>query len=284
MKRLYLIVLICNLLSISLFAYERKPKEYWLPDYKEKVGLMYGFNFDANSNYIWRGFYVSALGFQTDATIGYGGLYMNMWWNLSATDWKFTALMPEVDMSIGFSRWGLNVYFIHMYYFDHYADGSMSRFFDFGNHAPSWDKDHNGGGGTTSEWRISYRVSDNLPLSIMLCTRTFGRDGYYKDGELKRAYSSYIELGYDFNLPHDLCLAARLGMTPWTSCYTNFQGTFAVCNISARLTWSYELSSHWVVSPFAHLMLNPYDLSHKACINDKENPILWNIGCSIHLK
>ena len=277
MKRLYLIVLICNLLSISSFAYERKPKEYWLPDYKEKVGLMYGFNFDANSNYIWRGFYVSALGFQTDATIGYGGLYMNMWWNLSATDWKFTALMPEVDMSIGFSRWGLNVYFIHMYYFDHYADGKMSRFFDFGNHGP-------GEGGTTSEWRISYRVSDNLPLSIMLCTRTFGRDGYYKDGELKRAYSSYIELGYDFNLPHDLCLAARLGMTPWTSCYTGFQGTFAVCNISARLTWSYELSSHWVVSPFAHLMLNPYDLSHKACINGKENPVLWNIGCSIHLK
>lgn len=277
MKRLYLIVLICNLLSISLFAYERKPKEYWLPDYKEKVGLMYGFNFDANSNYIWRGFYVSALGFQTDATIGYGGLYMNMWWNLSATDWKFQALMPEVDMSIGFSRWGLNVYFIHMYYFDHYADGKMSRFFDFGNHGP-------GEGGTTSEWRISYRVSDNLPLSILLCTRTFGRDGYYKDGELKRAYSSYIELGYDFNLPHDLCLAARLGMTPWTSCYTGFQGTFVVCNISARLTWSYELSSHWVVSPFAHLMLNPYDLGHKACINGKENPVLWNIGCSIHLK
>ena len=277
MKRLYLIVLICNLLSISLFAYERKPKEYWLPDYKAKVGLMYGFNFDANSNYIWRGFYVSALGFQTDATIGYGGLYMNMWWNLSATDWKFQALMPEVDMSIGFSRWGLNVYFIHMYYFDHYADGKMSHYFDFDNHGP-------GEGGTTSEWRIGYRVSDNLPLSILLCTRTFGRDGYYENGELKRAYSSYIELGYDFKLPYDLCLIARLGMTPWTSCYTGFKGTFAVCNITTKLTWSYELSSKWVVSPFAHLMLNPYDLSHKGAINGKENPVLWNVGCSFQLK
>ena len=277
MKRLCLIVLICNLLSISSFAYERKPKEYWLPDYKEKVGLMYGFNFDVISNYIWRGFYVGSLGFQTDATIGYGGLYMNMWWNIDATDWKFKALNPEVDFSIGFSRWGLNIYFIHMYYFDYYTDGKMSRFFDFGNHGP-------GEGGTTSEWRISYRVSDNLPLSILLCTRTFGRDGYYQNGELKRAYSSYIELGYDFKLPYDLCLAARLGMTPWTSCYTGFQGTFAVCNISARLNWTYELSSHWNVCPFAHLMLNPYDLSHDACINGKNNPVLWNIGCSFQLK
>ena len=276
MKRLYLIVLICSLASISS-AYERKPKEYWLPDYKEKVGLMYGFNFDVISNYIWRGFYVGSLGFQTDVTIGYGGLYMNMWWNIDATDWKFKALNPEVDFSIGFSRWGLNIYFIHMYYFDHYADGKMSRFFDFGNHGP-------GEGGTTSEWRISYRVSDNLPLSILLCTRTFGRDGYYKNGELKRAYSSYIELGYDFKLPYDLCLAARLGMTPWTSCYTGFKGTFAVCNISARLNWTYELSSHWNVSPFAHLMLNPYDLSHDVAINGKNNPVLWNIGCSFQLK
>lgn len=278
MKRLYLIVLICNLLTVSTFAYERKPKEYWLPDYKEKVGLMYGFNFDAISNYIWRGFYVGGLGFQTDATIGYGGLYLNMWWNVSSTDWKFKALNPEVDLAIGFSRWGLNVYFIQMYYFDHYADGSMSRFFDYDNHEP-------GGGGTTSEWRISYRVSDNLPLSILLCTRTFGRDGYYNEkGELKRAYSSYIELGYDFKLPYDLCLVTRLGMTPWTSFYTGFKGTFAVCNITAKLTWSYELSSHWVVSPFAHLMLNPYDLSHDACINGKNNPVLWNIGCSFQLK
>ena len=277
MKRLYIIVLTCLMVSTSLSAYERKPKEYWLPDYKQKVGLMYGFNFDVISNYIWRGFYVGGLGFQTEATVGYGGLYMNMWWNIDATDWKFKALNPEVDVTLGFSRWGLNIYFIHMYYFDHYQDGKMSRYFDFDNHG-------SGEGGTTSEWRISYRVSDNLPLSILLCTRTFGRDGYYKNGELKRAYSSYIELGYDFKLPYDLCLVTRLGMTPWTSFYTGFQGTFAVCNITAKLTWSYELSSHWVVSPFAHLMLNPYDLSHDAAINGKSNPVLWNIGCSFQLK
>ncbi len=277
MKHTTLILLLSSLLTINSFALERKPKEYWLPDYKEKVELMYDFNFDANSNYIWRGFYVGALGFQTDATIGYGGLYLNMWWNVSATDWTFKQLMPEIDMSIGFSRWGLNVYFIHMYFFDHYTNGKMSRYFDFNNHGPEE-------GGTTSEWRIYYRVSDNLPLSILLCTRTFGRDGYYEKGQLKRAYSTYIELGYDFNLPHSLCLEARLGMTPWKSVYTNFEGYFAVCNITTKLTWTYQLSDHWTLTPFAHIMLNPYDLSHNYTINGKNNPVLWNIGCRFYLK
>lgn len=283
MKRIALIAVLLGSLSVSLMAAEPKPKEYWLPDYKQKVGLMYGFNADVVSNYIWRGFYVSGFGLQTEAMVGYGGFYVDMWWNVTANDWTFTGINPEVDLSIGFSRWGLNVYFIQMYYFDHYADGSMSRFFDYGNHAPSWEE--GGGGGTTSEWRISYRVSDNLPLSILLCTRTFGRDGYINDkGELKRAYSSYIELGYDFKLPYDLCLAARLGMTPWTSFYTKFQGKFAVCNISANLSWNYDLSKYWAVRPFAHIMINPYDLSHDACINGKNNPVLWNVGCSFVLK
>ena len=277
MKRLTFILLLCSFLSINLIAEERKTKEYWLPDYKQKVGFTYGFNADIVSNYIWRGFYVSGFGLQTEAMVGYGGFYVDMWWNVTSDNWTFKGINPEMDMTIGFSRWGLNIQFIHMYYFDHYSDGRNSRYFDFNNHGP-------GEGGTTSEWRISYRVSDNLPLSIMLCTRTFGRDGYYKDGELKRAYSSYIELGYDFKLPYSLCLAARLGMTPWTSCYTQFKSTFALCNISARLTWTHDLSKHWAVSPFAHLMLNPYDMSHKFCLNGTDNPVLWNVGCSFYLK
>ena len=71
MKKHLIILLFCSLMTSAIYGVERKGKEYWLPDYKEKVGLMYGFNFDAISNYVWRGFYVGGLGFQTDATIGY---------------------------------------------------------------------------------------------------------------------------------------------------------------------------------------------------------------------
>lgn len=67
---------------------------------------------------------------------------------------------------------------------------------------------------------MSYRVSDKIPLSLLVAFRTFGRDGYYeaigREGdkakmELKRAYSTYIQLAYDFDLTQDWLLAARVG-------------------------------------------------------------------------
>ena len=203
------------------------------------------------SNYIWRGLYCGGPSLQLDATVGYAGFYVNMWWNIGATDWTFTGFNPEVDFMIGFSRWGLNINYLHCFYFDKYPDGSPTRFFDFKNHP-------RGGGGTTGEWRISYRVSDKIPLSCLVAFRTFGRDGYYvdvNDGEyvplgdvtnldavtLKRAYSTYIELGYDFDLTHDWMLAARVGMTPAKSLYTGFQGNFAVTLVGLKLTKSWEL-------------------------------------------
>jgi hypothetical protein len=196
---------------------------------------------------------------QLDATVGYAGFYVNMWWNIGATDWTFTGFNPEVDFTIGFSRWGLNINYLHCFYFDKYPDGSPTRFFDFKNHP-------RGGGGTTGEWRISYRVSDKIPLSCLVAFRTFGRDGYYvesvdetADLELKRAYSTYIELGYDFDLSQDWMLAARLGITPSKSLYTAYQGNFAVTLVGLKLTksWSLDMGR---LNAFAHVMLQPWQV------------------------
>ncbi|MCR4665447.1 MAG: hypothetical protein K5660_08795, partial [Paludibacteraceae bacterium] len=204
---------------------------------------------------------------------------------------RVDGLNPEVDMTIGFSRWGLTVMFMHMYYFDNYMTGKdagkPSRYFDFDNHPQ-------GDGGITQEWRVKYRVSDALPLSILWCTRTWGRDGYMEtqynklgvpvSQELKRAYSSYLELGYDINLPKSLCLEARVGMTPWKSMYTNYLGDFAVCNVSAKLNWHKDLSDRCMMTAFANLMINPYDMATGFNINTPHNSFLWNIGCGFYLK
>lgn len=238
-----------------------------------------------NSNYIWRGLYCGGLSLQADATVSYAGIFANMWWNVGATDWTFQHLNPEVDLSIGFSRWGLSVYYIHMYYFDYYADGTRSRFFDMHNYVP-------GGGGTTGEWRIAYRISDKIPLSMLLATRTFGRDGYIdQQGNLRQAHSTYIELGYDFTWGKNWLLATRLGMTPAKSLYTAYQGNFAICHIGLNLrkTWNFSTSSK--LSPnltaFANLMLNPYQVNKNNLIlpieqagNQKLN---LNIGCQVVL-
>lgn len=294
-----LVLSLCLVLGgMTVFAAETEKKSL-LPDYSQKVGFTYSVGADLVSNYIWRGLYVGGLGIQADASVGYGGAFIDMWWNVGATDWSLganakglpnaarAALNPEVDMTIGFSRWGLTVMFMHMYYFDQYKDGTNSKYFDFGNHG-------RGEGGITQEWRVKYRVSDALPISILWCTRTWGRDGYYVPIynsldipvglELKRAYSSYLELGYDFYFQHNLSLEARLGMTPWKSMYTGFQGDFAVCNLSAKLNWHKDISERCMMTAFANLMLNPYDMATNYSINGPGNPFLWNVGCGFYLK
>ena len=67
------------------------------------------------SNYIWRGLYCGGPSIQVDATVDYKGLFANVWWNVGATDWTFTALNPEVDITLGYSRWGITVMYMHMY-------------------------------------------------------------------------------------------------------------------------------------------------------------------------
>ena len=227
------------------------------------------------SNYIWRGLYVGGPSVQLDATVSYAGFFANMWWNIGATDWTFTGLNPEVDLMIGFSRWGLNINYLHCFYFDKYPDGTSSRFFDFRNHP-------RGGGGTTGEWRVSYAhpVYTNkcgwiTSVNGLCAFRTFGRDGYYDDatGELKRAYSTYIEVGVDQTFGQGWSLAARLGITPAKSMYTGYQGDFAVTLVGLKLNKRWELGAvrdrgdkakrreAGRLEAFAHVMLQPWQVN-----------------------
>ena len=110
-------------------------------------------------------------------------------------------------------------------------------------------------------------MSDKLPLSCLVAFRTFGRDGYYVDGALKRAYSSYIELGYDFALGENWQLDARVGMTPAKSLYTGFKGDFAVTMIGLKLHKAWALGKQEdnkqmpTLMAFAHVMLQPWQLT-----------------------
>ena len=227
------------------------------------------------SNYIWRGLYVGGPSVQLDATVSYAGLFANVWWNIGAGDWTFSSLNPEVDVAIGFSRWGLSVYYLHCFYFDHYADGTMSRFFDFRNNTQ---------GGTTGEWRVIYNrpVYTNkrgwtTSVNGLCAVRTFSRDGYYAEarGEevWKRAYSTYIEVGVDQTWGQDWSLAARLGITPAKSIYTFYKGDFAVALVGLKLNKGWVLGERREargdeamrragrLDAFAHVMLQPWQVN-----------------------
>lgn len=271
-------VVIITALAFSNYAQAHDSthvRSKWLDEYPKHVGLTYSGEMSINANYIWRGLYVGGLNLQAEASVGYGGLFYTLWGNIGTSNWAFSSLMPEVDNTIGFSRWGLTVLFIHMYYFDQNEDGTRSQFFDFGNHEK---------GGITTEWRIKYKVSSKLPLSILLCTRTWGRDGYRDEhGELQRAYSTYCELGYDFKLPYSLTLETRLGFTPWKSFYTSYKGDFAVTNISAQLVYRYAITDYCTLHANAMLMFNPWHVTKDNMQWNSTNPSEQRLNMNIAL-
>ena len=228
---------------------------------------------ELDANYIWRGLYCGGLSLQAEADVCYYGFFANMWWNVGTTNWRWgrkdplghplTDVNAEVDISLGYRYKGFKVLFMQMYFFDCYADGRRSHFFDYGNYAP-------GGGGVTTEWRVGYRISDRVPLSLLWCTRTFGRDGYMVGGELKRAYSTYIEARYDQPLPLDMTLTALIGVTPWKSLYTGFQKQFAVVNLLIGLDKSWQVAEHCSVNLGGIIALNPSSMEP-----------LWNISAGV---
>ena len=263
----------------------------WLfvaPMYAQSDAMKFSWSANATftSNYLWRGLYCGGPSLQVDATVDYAGFFANMWWNVGTTDWTFSTFNPELDIMLGFSRWGLNINYLYCFYFDTYPDGTPSRFFDFGNHP-------RGGGGTTGEWRVSYRVSDKIPLSLLVAFRTFGRDGYYEaigregdkaEMELKRAYSTYIQLAYDFDLTQDWLLATRVGITPAKSLYTRFEGNFAVTMVNLELTKTWQLK-YGSVAAFAEVMLQPWQLTKDNLIRPigeaGDQKLNLAVGCSV---
>ena len=228
---------------------------------------------ELDANYIWRGLYCGGLSLQAEAEVSFYGFFANMWWNVGTTNWQWgrkdqfghplTGINPEVDISFGYAYKGFKVLFMQMYYFDRYVDGRRSRFFDYGNFAP-------GGGGITTEWRLIYRISDRVPLRLMWCTRTFGRDGYLVGGELKRAYSTYIEARYDQPLPHYIVLSGVIGVTPWKSLYTGFEKNFSVVNLSVELSKSWRVADYCAVDIGGVIVLNPSTMQP-----------LWNIRAGV---
>jgi hypothetical protein len=183
---------------------------------------------------------------QPSANVGYGGLYADLWWNIGTTDWGFQHFLPEMDFSIGFDRWGVNVYLLYIHNFN-------CGFFDFKNYP---DK------GNRLELNVRYTVSSKLPLSILWATRVAASDGYLgASGDTVMAYSSYLELSYTQNFPYGLSLYGAVGITPWRSVYTNYSGHFAVANIELRLRKDWSLSEHCGLMLQGTLTINPYELA-----------------------
>lgn len=239
---------------------------------KAEVEFAYDAGAEIVSAYIWRGQYNGGLSLQPDVEIGYDGentsLRIGAWGNIGASDWGFrkglptkkvdgedinpnTYFVPELDIVGSFSFFGASVGFNHYYY----CDGS--NFF-------SWQSvdnlDANGNTSTTEVWagyNFGHSFGDKAGAYINWYTTVAGQDlRYDENGDPKRAWSSYLEIGYDYTFEEiGLTLGAQVGLSPWESpLYGNEK--FACTNIALKLNKEWELD-HVTFDLFAQGSVNP---------------------------
>ena len=219
---------------------------------KAEVEFAYEAGADIVSAYLWRGQYNGGLSFQPDLEIGYDGEHtafrFGAWGTVGASDWKFqkglptymdgdsevnpnTYFVPEVDIFANFSFFGVTVGATHYYFF------GGDPFF-----APLE------GSGSQTEVQAGYNFihffGDKAGAYINWYTMVAGADANYDDaGVAHRAFSSYLELGYDYTFENQgLTLGAQIGMSPWESpVYGNSK--FAVTNIALKLNKEWEFDA-----------------------------------------
>ncbi len=228
-------------------------RAYEFPGFEWSVGA------DVTSSYLWRGMKYGGLALQPDASIGYGGLNFEVWANISPYDNTFKEFAPELDLSLSYSIVGITVGVTHLYYFD------KTKFFDYRkpnvvlNEDGELQIDENRASNQTEVF-AKFALGDlveEVPLTVMWSTYVGGDDWILTDdGKVKNAFSSYLELTYDAELPLGFTLSPTIGITPWKSMYSYYEKNFAVNNISLKLNWELEAGDHFVLDLYAIGMLN----------------------------
>ena len=275
-----LLVLALTLIGVSACPFQAYAED----NAKRELGLTLDVGADVVSSYLWRGQNLGGISIQPSVTLGWKGLYLSGWANIGADNWTFEDLNPELDVTIGYDDFGFQVDLTHLYYF-----GGDPYFGKGGFKAQEQTT------GSTMEAHVGFHLGDiveNVPLSLDWYTTVYGDDCYQDEhGEWKRAWSSYVEVGYDFNLPFGLVLGARVGIVPWRSSYTDYQEvwtnakTVAINNLNLRLDRDFKLK-HVYLGVWGEVMLNCYGLDKTNLTTALENKfdqrLNWRIGASLY--
>ena len=252
------------MVTIGTWAYE-------FPGFEWTVGA------DVTTTYLWRGLNLGGLALQPDVMIGYGGLKLEGWANISPKDYTFKEFNPELDVTLSYSIYGLTVGATHYYYFD------GTRYFDY--RTPSL-ADYQAGNYATNQTEVFAKFElgelvEKVPLNILWATTVGGDDWMelYEDASdpdkltgIKRAYSSYLEVSFDANLPLGFTLTPAVGMTPWSGQYTFYEDRgFSVNNVSLKLNWELELGDHFALDVYAMGMLNTCGIDKTNIVPEVKN-------------
>ena len=276
-----IIILALMLIGISAFSFP-----IWAEEKQAKeLDLSFEVGADLVSSYLWRGQNLGGLSIQPYASVAWKGLYLSGWASIGADNWTFENINPELDITIGYDNYGVQLDLTHLYYF-----GGEPYFPKGGFQAEPLEESS-----STMEAHAGLHLGELiefLPLSIDWYTTIYGADYFINDeGNAQRAWSTYIQVGYDFTLPLDLTLGAYVGFTPWKGYYSGYEEvwknakTVAINNLHLRLSRDFELKGLGL-GFWAECMLNCYGIDKTNVtteLADKSNQRFnWSIGGSIY--
>ena len=237
-----LVLVAAMIVAVMSFAQEEESAK--------QVEFQYEAGADIVSAYLWRGQYNGGLSFQPEALVGFDALdgaiefRGGLWASVGASDWQwkadkgdgtgYTMFMPEVDFILSCKAYGASVGFNEYYYCDDFSSATSEVWFGY---------------------NFDYFFGQNAYINWY--TMVAGADmNEQEDGSEKRAWSSYLELGYDYTFEDQgITLGAQLGMSPWASdLYGNEK--FAVTNISLKINKEWE-TDVCTVDLYAQGSLNP---------------------------
>ena len=258
MKRV-IIILALALISVSAFSFNAYAEE-------KESNFSFEVGADVVSNDLWRGQNLGGLSIQPSVTLGWKGIYISGWGNIGADNWKFNYLNPELDVTIGYDNYGLKLDLTHFYYF--YGDKYFKGLGDANNeYSESTIEVH--AGIDVGEW------ASIVPLTVDWYTTVLGYDPVLdengnvvlnENGNAKRAYSTYIELGYDITLPLEIVLGIKVGFTPWKGMFTDYAEvwkngqTVGINNLQLRAEREFELGGIYL-NVWGEAMFNCYGVN-----------------------
>jgi hypothetical protein len=273
-----LISLALALLCVSAFPYQAYGSND--DNFESRLGITLEVGADVVSSYLWRGQNLGGISIQPSVTFDWRGLYVSGWGNIGSDNWTFENLNPELDITIGYDNYGIQLDLTHLYYF-----AGDVYFPKNGFKAQEIESS------STMEAHAGFHLGDLVecvPLSIDWYTTIYGADCYENEaGEWQRAWSTYIQVGYTFNLPLGIDFTTNVGITPWRGMYSNYEEvwknakTVAINNLHLRAERYFELKGI-ELGVWGECMLNCYGLDKTnlttALENKLDQRLNWGIG------
>ncbi|MDD3108242.1 MAG: hypothetical protein PHV49_03420 [Alistipes sp.] len=204
---------------------------------KAQTELEVNLGADLVSGYVWRGVYQAGSGVSVQPSLGlsYKGFSIGAWGSTS-----FSEGFKELDLSAGYSVGGFSIGVT-----DYWWAGQGIPF--YGDYLNTH----------LIEGTLGYHFGEKFPLYVTWSTMLAGNMDKV-DG--KRKYSTYIEVGYDFQIK-GVDFTCAVGVAPWDSpawLIPRYGDTgFQVSNISLKASKAIKITKNYALPIFVQAIASP---------------------------